>query len=56
MKKMLRLLLGLVFVLGAGWAGSGCGSLEAEENYSSRPWSQPATWNTGLPSNINEGR
>ncbi|MFM1770750.1 MAG: hypothetical protein RJA22_3279 [Verrucomicrobiota bacterium] len=56
MKKSFRFILGLGLVLGAGWVGTGCGHLESEENHSSRPWAQPATWSNGLPSNFNEGR
>jgi hypothetical protein len=33
---------------------SGCAS--TDENLSERPWNSPKTWETGLPSNINEGR
>jgi hypothetical protein len=42
--------LGLV-VLGA----AGC-STTPPENYSERPWNTPRSWETGLPSSLNEGR
>ena len=38
----------------AGLMLSGCAS--TDENLSERPWNSPKTWETGLPSNINEGR
>lgn len=56
MKMMLRLTFCLLLALGAGLAGSGCSSTESTENYSSRPWAQPAPWGHGLPSGMNEGR
>ena len=57
MNTMLRRLgLCLLLVLGAGLFGSGCASTETTENYSSRPWTQPAGWSHGLPSTMNEGR
>ncbi|HSU56225.1 MAG TPA: hypothetical protein VLT36_19355 [Candidatus Dormibacteraeota bacterium] len=33
----------------------GCASTEPE-NYSSRPWDSPRSWETGLPSALTEGR
>ena len=37
---------------------TGCGSLEASDNASARPWNSPAKWesNGGLPSSMTEGR
>ena len=36
---------------------TGCGSLEASDNASARPWNAPAKWETGgLPSSMTEGR
>ncbi len=44
----------LLIVLGAlGIAG--CASTDSE-NLSERPWNSPKTWESGLPSGINEGR
>ena len=34
---------------------SGCASTESE-NASTRPWNTPKTWESGLPSSLNEGR
>jgi hypothetical protein len=35
---------------------SGCGSLEASDNASARPWNAPASWETGgIPSSMTEG-
>jgi len=34
---------------------SGCATSEPE-NYSSRPWDSPKSWETGLPSALTEGR
>jgi hypothetical protein len=46
--------LWLALVLGAlGLAG--CATSESE-NLSERPWNTPKTWETGLPSTLNEGR
>jgi len=43
---------GLVLLL---W--SGCGTVEDDaRNASTRPWNTPKSWETGLPSTINEGR
>ena len=49
-----RLLLLLALVL-ASLALSGCASTESE-NLSERPWNTPKSWETGLPSNMTEGR
>jgi len=34
---------------------AGCATTDSE-NLSERPWNSPKTWETGLPSNMNEGR
>jgi len=34
---------------------AGCATSEPE-NYSSRPWDSPKSWETGLPSALTEGR
>jgi len=34
---------------------AGCATTDSE-NLSERPWNTPKTWETGLPSNMNEGR
>lgn len=48
----LILLGGLVLLT---WTG--CGTVEGDaRNASSRPWNTPKSWETGLPSTINEGR
>ena len=44
----------LLLALG-GLVLTGCASTD-NENLSERPWNSPKTWETGLPSNINEGR
>jgi hypothetical protein len=44
----------LVLVL-AGMGLSGCGTTETD-NLSERPWNTPKSWETGFPSNLNEGR
>ena len=36
--------------------GSFAGCATDSDNLSERPWNSPKTWETGLPSNINEGR
>jgi len=46
----------LVALLGYAALGlCGCASTEPE-NYSSRPWDSPKSWETGLPSALTEGR
>ena len=45
----------LVVALAFGAMLTGCASTDSE-NLSERPWNSPKTWETGLPSNINEGR
>jgi len=37
---------------------AGCATTnEADQmNYSERPWNTPRDWETGLPSNLNQGR
>lgn len=55
MKTVLRLILALLLIAAAGLAGSGCATTETE-NYSTRPWAQPAGWGHGLPTSINQGR
>jgi hypothetical protein len=36
---------------------AGCATTDEEANYSSeRPWNTPRSWETGLPSSLNEGR
>ena len=47
--RVLLLLAGSMLVL------AGCASTEPE-NYSSRPWDSPKSWETGLPSALTEGR
>jgi len=47
------LFLGLLLTVILGLAG--CATSESE-NLSERPWNSPKGWETGLPSNINEGR
>ena len=39
----------------AGLGLSGCASPESD-NASVRPWNTPKSWETGLPSNVTEGR
>ena len=46
--------IGLLFVCGL-LILSGCATTDSD-NLSERPWNSPKTWETGLPSNINEGR
>lgn len=49
---ILLLLLALTAI-----GSTGCGSLEASDNASARPWNAPARWETGgLPSSMTEGR
>jgi len=43
----------LLAIAGLGLAG--CATTDSE-NLSERPWNTPKTWETGLPSNMNEGR
>ena len=50
-----RLLFCLLLVL-AGFGISGCASTEDSDNASVRPWNSPKGWETGLPSNMTEGR
>ncbi len=45
---MLLLWLGVLLL-------TGCATTDGE-NISERPWNSPKTWESGLPSNINEGR
>jgi hypothetical protein len=45
---LLLLLLSVLLV-------AGCATTEPE-NYSERPWNTPRSWETGLPSGLNEGR
>jgi len=48
----------LLFLLLLGLASlglSGCATSDPD-NLSSRPWNAPKSWETGLPSNILEGR
>jgi hypothetical protein len=46
----------LALLLGVALAGlSGCASTESD-NASTRPWNAPKTWESGLPSTLNEGR
>lgn len=33
-----------------------CSTTEDTENASARPWNSPKGWETGLPSNMTEGR
>jgi hypothetical protein len=48
---ILLLLLALTAIF-----STGCGSLEASDNASARPWNAPASWETGgLPSSMTEG-
>jgi hypothetical protein len=56
MKTCLRFTLGLLLLVLAGLAGSGCASTETIDNASSRPWNSPRGWESGLPMGINEGR
>jgi hypothetical protein len=50
-----RLLLLSLLLLPALLSFSGCTSTEPE-NYSSRPWDSPRSWENGLPSGLTEGR
>jgi hypothetical protein len=52
--KTLRYLL-LAVLLGTAALVTGCATTESE-NLSERPWNSPKGWESGLPSNINEGR
>ena len=51
----LRPALLLLLLLSTAAALSGCASTESE-NLSERPWNQPKSWETGLPSGMTEGR
>lgn len=53
---MQKAVFGLLLLFVALWL-SGCGTIDGDaDNASSRPWNTPKTWETGLPSTINEGR
>jgi len=52
--RWLWLALGLAALALSG-ALTGCASTETE-NLSERPWNSPKTWESGMPSGINEGR
>jgi hypothetical protein len=56
MNSRLRIALAILFLLAAGWAGSGCKTPESSDNESSRPWNAPRQWETGLPGFQNERR
>jgi hypothetical protein len=49
-----RFQLCLLLALVALWV-MGCATTESD-NLSERPWNTPKTWETGLPSSMNEGR
>jgi hypothetical protein len=53
--KTLRFVLLAMVLAGAALVVSGCATTESE-NLSERPWNSPKGWESGLPSNINEGR
>jgi len=53
--KILRFVLLAMVLAGAGFVVTGCATTESE-NLSERPWNSPKGWESGLPSNINEGR
>jgi hypothetical protein len=57
-KKLLfnaRVALLLMLALSA-FAFTACSTTEDTDNASVRPWNTPKGWETGLPSNMTEGR
>jgi hypothetical protein len=58
MKQRVAYISCLLFVLaGLAVTLSGCAtSKEDSENASVRPWNSPEGWESGLPSNMTEGR
>jgi hypothetical protein len=52
---MILTLLQLLLLAAAVLTLSGCATTESD-NLTERPWNTPKGWETGLPSNINEGR
>lgn len=47
----------LLLLAGALLGLAGCGTIEGDaQNYSEQPWNRQRTWETGLPSGINDGR
>ncbi len=48
--------LACLLLLAAAAGLNGCASTDDGENASVRPWNSPKGWETGLPSNMTEGR
>jgi len=55
MKTLLRIVVLGVVLAAVSFVFTGCATTESE-NLSERPWNSPKGWESGLPSNINEGR
>ena len=53
--RQTRCWLSLLLLTALGLVMSGCASTESD-NASTRPWNAPKTWESGLPSSLNEGR
>jgi hypothetical protein len=58
MKRLFRgRLLWLVLLAGmVGLAVAGCSTTGENDNRSERPWNQPRSWETGLPSSLYDRR
>ena len=56
--KQFRWFLSFLLLCSSFGVLSGCATTGEEEqtNYSERPWNTPRSWETGLPSTLNEGR
>lgn len=51
--KSSRLSLGLLLLAISSFLVSGC---KTEDELSTRPWSSPKSWESGLPAGLTEGR
>jgi hypothetical protein len=46
----------LLLLLSTAFGLTACSTTEDSDNASVRPWNTPKGWETGLPSNMTEGR
>jgi len=51
--KTSRPLIAMLLVAAAAFVAAGC---KSEDELSTRPWSTPKSWESGLPAGLTEGR